>query len=229
VSYLPSLSGDGRFVAFTSFASNLVSSDGNGSPDVFLRDRQLSATEILSVSSAGSPANNGSYFAAASAHARQVAFESFASNLVDGDSNGGADVFVRDLGEIGTSYCTSSVNSTGSAAEISASGSASAAAGDLELSAFAVPHKPGIFVHGSDRTELPFGNGFLCTRSGIARGAVTQPTGNVAQYVYDNSDPLHSVAAFVNTTRNFQYWFRDPAGGGTFFNTSNAISIAILP
>ncbi len=53
--------------------------------------------------------------------------------------------------------------------------------------------------------------------------------GNVATYTYDNSDAKHSLAGYVGTTRNFQYWFRDPAGGGAFFNTSNAMSIEIRP
>ena len=54
-------------------------------------------------------------------------------------------------------------------------------------------------------------------------------SGNVATYVYDNSDAKHSLAGFAGSTRNFQHWFRDPMGGGACFNTSNAASIVILP
>jgi hypothetical protein len=54
-------------------------------------------------------------------------------------------------------------------------------------------------------------------------------SGNVARYVYDNSDAKHSLGAFVGGKRNFQYWFRDPAAGGAFFNLSNALSISIVP
>ena len=57
---------------------------------------------------------------------------------------------------------------------------------------------------------------------------VVMGVGNVATYTYDNSDAKHSLAAFIGSTRNFQHWFRDPAGGGAFFNTSNAISIPIV-
>ena len=63
----------------------------------------------------------------------------------------------------------------------------------------------------------------------IVRGAVIQAAGNLATYTCDNSDPEHDLSADVGSTRNFQYWFRDPAGGGALFDTSNAISIAILP
>jgi hypothetical protein len=80
-----------------------------------------------------------------------------------------------------------------------------------------------------NQTQLSFGNGFVCVSDDIVRGALIHASGNLAVYTYDNSDNEHNLAAFVGTTRNFQYWFRDPMGGGAFFNTSNAISIAILP
>jgi hypothetical protein len=134
-----------------------------------------------------------------------------------------------EAGSIGTKYCTANPNSTGSPSDISASGSASSGAGDLTLDSAPVPNQNGIFFHGVNQSQNPFGNGFMCTTGGITRGDVIQATGNVATYTYDNSDAKHSLAAFVGTTRNFQHWFRDPMGGGAFFNLSNAISIAIQP
>jgi len=92
-----------------------------------------------------------------------------------------------------------------------------------------VPNQNGIFFHGANQTQTPFGNGFMCTAGGVVRGSVIVATGNMASYTYDNSDSKHSVAGYVGTTRNFQYWFRDPMGGGAFFNTSNAMSIPIHP
>ena len=80
-----------------------------------------------------------------------------------------------------------------------------------------------------NQSQIPFGNGFMCTSGGITRGSVIQAVGNVATYTYDNSDAAHRLLAFVDTTRHFQYWFRDPMGGGALFNTSNAMSIAVLP
>jgi Tol biopolymer transport system component len=95
-SYYPSISADGRFVAFSSDASNLVAGDGNGTSDVFVRDRATGKTRRVSVSSAGAEGNNASYDPSISADGRFVAFHSDASNLVAGDGNGTSDVFVRD-------------------------------------------------------------------------------------------------------------------------------------
>ncbi len=95
-SFAPALSGDGRFVAFTSTASNLVPGDVNGLLDVFVHDRQTGATEPVSVSSTGAQANGINEFPSVSADGRIVAFHSQASNLVARDTNGSDDVFVRD-------------------------------------------------------------------------------------------------------------------------------------
>jgi Tol biopolymer transport system component len=91
-----SLSADGRFVMFESNASNLVAGDTNGRVDIFVRDRQLGTTERISVDSAGIQANGDSKESSSSADGRYVAFRSYASNLVAGDTNGFSDVFVRD-------------------------------------------------------------------------------------------------------------------------------------
>lgn len=131
------------------------------------------------------------------------------------------------MGEI---YCSpAAVNSTGMPAEIGASGSASASAGDLVLEARSVPDQFGLFFHGADRAQIPFGNGFLCATGDIVRGAPVHALDGSASYAYDNSDAKHSVLAFVGATRHFQFWFRDPLAGGARFNTSDAIPIVILP
>ena len=98
VSELPAVSPDGRYVAFSSDATNLVVGDGNARRDVFVRDRATGTIELVSVSLAGGPGNNtsGSGLVAISADGRYVAFDSFATNLVSGDSNAHRDVFVRD-------------------------------------------------------------------------------------------------------------------------------------
>jgi Tol biopolymer transport system component len=92
----PFVSVDGRFVAFNSTASNLVGGDANGLSDVFVRDRQTGKTRRVSVSSAGTEGDAGSYGGLVSADGRFVAFWSDASNLVGADSNGVADIFIRD-------------------------------------------------------------------------------------------------------------------------------------
>ena len=95
-SLYPSLSDDGRFVAFTSPASNLVSGDTNGKFDVFVRDRELGTTELVSVAMGGGPGNKDSYVPCISGDGRFVAFESEATDLVPADTNAYKDVFVRD-------------------------------------------------------------------------------------------------------------------------------------
>ena len=97
VSSYPSISADGRFIAFMSDASNLVSGDTNGVSDIFLYDRQTAATTRVSVSSSGAQANGVSdSYVSISANGRFIAFNSEATNLVSGDTNGASDVFVHD-------------------------------------------------------------------------------------------------------------------------------------
>jgi Tol biopolymer transport system component len=91
-----SVSGDGIDVAFTSAATNLVAGDANGVDDIFLRDREAGTTTLVSVSGAGVQGNGASLDASISGDGRYVVFESAASNLVAGDSNGVNDVFLRD-------------------------------------------------------------------------------------------------------------------------------------
>ncbi len=94
----PSMSADGRYVAFASHATNLVPGDSNGYLDVFVHDRLTGATERVSVDSAGNQGNESSLTFAISADGRYVAFASSASNLVPGDTNGAGDIFVHDRG-----------------------------------------------------------------------------------------------------------------------------------
>ena len=90
----PSVSGGGRFVAFWSDASNLVPGDINGAGDVFVRDRQTGETRRLSRGPNGGQGEGLSASPSISSDARFVAFQSEASNLVPGDTNGHQDVFV---------------------------------------------------------------------------------------------------------------------------------------
>lgn len=92
----PDISADGRIVAFTSSASNLVAGDTNGRPDVFIRDLARHSTRRVSVSPSGGQANGASSAPAINADGSAIAFESGATNLVAGDTNGVDDVFVHD-------------------------------------------------------------------------------------------------------------------------------------
>lgn len=95
-SWNPTISADKRFVAFTSSASNLVPSDTNSFQDIFVHDRSTGLTERVSVDASGAECNYGGDYAAISADGEVVAFYSWATNLVAGDTNNAADVFVRD-------------------------------------------------------------------------------------------------------------------------------------
>jgi Tol biopolymer transport system component len=99
-SYDPAISSDGRFVVFDSWASNLVPGDVADTYDVFVHDRQTGATERVNVDGSGAGANGFSFSGsnAISADGGLVAFTSYASNLVAGDTNGTADVFVHERG-----------------------------------------------------------------------------------------------------------------------------------
>ena len=92
----PSLSADGRYVVFSSYAANLVAGDTNTSSDIFVYDRASMTTERVSVASNGTQANSGSNQPLISADGSFVVFRSAATNLVTGDTNNCADIFVRD-------------------------------------------------------------------------------------------------------------------------------------
>jgi Tol biopolymer transport system component len=93
----PSISGDGRYVAFHSKTDNLVAGDINEREDVFIHDRLTGETKRVSVASDGTPGNDYSKYPAISGDGRYVAFESNADNRVVGDTNEVPDIFVHDL------------------------------------------------------------------------------------------------------------------------------------
>jgi len=92
----PSISADGRYVAFSSAAADLVPDDTNGWEDVFVHDRETGATERVSIGNDGAEADFISFDCSLSGDGRYVAFSSGATNLVAEDLNGHWDVFVRD-------------------------------------------------------------------------------------------------------------------------------------
>jgi len=96
-SVAPSISADGRLVAFESDAATLVPNDTNGTGDVFVHDIVTGLTRRLSVGGNGEETESPSFGPAISADGSSVAFESFSSRLVPGDTNGALDVFVADV------------------------------------------------------------------------------------------------------------------------------------
>jgi hypothetical protein len=89
----PSLSRDGNMVAFTSFATDLVAGDTNGTSDVFVRDVAAAMTTLISVSHTGGPSDGGSGGAEIKTNGTSVVYDSYATNLVSSDTNNHRDVF----------------------------------------------------------------------------------------------------------------------------------------
>ena len=109
-SYESAISADGRYIAFSSYASNLVPNDTNGGWDIFVFDQATKATSRVSVSSAGTEAmignGEGSGRPSISGDGRYVAFESGATNLVAAPNNGAIGAYVHDR-STGTTLCVS--------------------------------------------------------------------------------------------------------------------------
>jgi Tol biopolymer transport system component len=97
-SMVSAISADGRYVAFSSIADDLVATDTNGKMDVFVRDLQSGTTTLVSVNKDGTDSGtHGSHYPEISADGRFVTFYSLADNLVATDNNAMGDTFVRDL------------------------------------------------------------------------------------------------------------------------------------
>ena len=105
-SYEPSISADGRYVAFVSRATNLVAGDTDGHPDVFVHDRATGSTTRVSVDSSGVEGDDASVDPSISSDGRFVAFQSWAANLVLNDRNRTTDIFAHDR-VTGTTTCAS--------------------------------------------------------------------------------------------------------------------------
>jgi len=93
----PSISGDGRYIAFMSYASNLVENDHNHQLDVYVHDQQNKTTDLVSLSIDGVAGNTKSMNPIISSNGHYVAFESFSNNLIEEDINENPDIFVRNI------------------------------------------------------------------------------------------------------------------------------------
>jgi len=131
------------------------------------------------------------------------------------------------------SYCATSPSSAGPGAVISASGSTSIAANDLELEVSgAPPVQSGLFYYGSTRLQIPFGEGLRCVGGSIFRlnpPLLTDALGRAVRAI-DYTDPPSPAGQISAGARwHFQFWYRDPAGGGALFNLSDGLTAAFCP
>ena len=198
-SYDPALSADGRFVAFTSLARNLVADDTTSEFDVFVHDRDTGVTSRVSTSTSGVQGNGDSNGATLSADGRYVAFASSASNLVADDTNAASDIFVHDRETGETSRV--SVSSSGIQANDDSYGAALSADGRYvafyslasTLVAGDSNSRSDVFVH--DRESGVTTRVSLDSSGAQANGASTSPALSAdGRYVAFSSDASNLVA-----------------------------------
>ena len=144
---IASVSADGRRIAFSAFVGNLVPGDTNGAFDVFVHDADTLETVRISVANDGTQGSANSLWPAMSGDGRYVAFESAATNLVAGDTNGAADIFVRDL-ELRQTFRVSLTASGGQASGSSQTPKMPLVGGIVMFQSFATNLVPGVTASG---------------------------------------------------------------------------------
>ncbi len=129
-------------------------------------------------------------------------------------------------------YCLTSPNSVGPGALIDHTGTTSIAANDFGVSSSGLPGGQfGLFYYGKNPVEIPFGNGYRCVGGAIGRFPVlVTDTFGFAEQAVDNQDPPSvSLPIVAGATLCFQFWYRDPQGGGAAFNLSDALRVTFCP
>ncbi|MFT7487213.1 MAG: hypothetical protein ACI9F9_003072, partial [Candidatus Paceibacteria bacterium] len=126
-----------------------------------------------------------------------------------------------------TNYCTSTLNSGGTAASIGSSGPVSVADQDFTLTVSGVlPGKVGLYFYSALKAQVPFGDGLRCVGGALTR--MDPPS--TADSSGTNSRALQFPTGEFQpgTVRNFQYWYRDPASPN-LFNLSDGLSVGFCP
>ena len=126
-----------------------------------------------------------------------------------------------------SNYCISASNSVGPGAIMAAMGSFSVSVNDTTLMASGLPNNQfGLFFYSSTQAQAPFGNGFRCVGPPIVRLPLTQSngSGNASQFLDMNNLPSNGQIN-ANEDWNFQFWYRDPMGGGAQFNTTDGLAV----
>ncbi len=153
---------------------------------------------------------------------------SFRVNGSSSDDDWYVDAFaVEDGCPTPLNYCSTSPNSVGSGAIMYWNGSTSVSANNLTISASICPAgQAGIFFYGPNQTQTVFGNGFICAAGGITRMQVqTIDIFGEAALAFD----VTGTGISAGDSQNFQFWYRDPAGGGAFFNLSDGLETTWCP
>ena len=242
-SYFPALFGDGRFVAFKSAGTNLVLGDENGAEDVFVHDRRTGATSRISMGSAGEEGNLESDYPTVSSDGSLIVFESLATNLVPGDSNGMKDLFARQL-EPGclepATYCTAATSSGGCTPLVGSSGQPSVSSSKaFVLTAGQLPNvSSGFLVHGHAAAALPVTGGWLCVAppfsrtTPIATGGSTAGSDCTGFLAFELGALLGSGAAptlLAGAQVRAQFWTRDSSAQTSTHVPSQGLVFTLCP
>lgn len=249
--YEGALSPDGGHVAFFSFASNLVPGDNNSALDIFVHDLGCRMTQRVSIGQGGLQADESSFYPAISEGGRYVVFDSFASNLVEGDTNGTRDAFRHDRSETYTTFCLGDdstglscpcgdlggtgegcANSTGEGARLLPSGSTSVSQDSLRFTADGlVPGAPALLFQGDgllgNGQGVFLGAGRHCVGGSVRRLGVSVPApSGLASWGPGLAVP---GAWQPGQVLGFQVWYRDPGAPCGGFNLSQAIQVCFQP
>ncbi len=144
-------------------------------------------------------------------------------------------IFVPSVPE---TYCTAAPNSAGPGCQIGWSGSTSIGANDFTLHGWSgIPSQFGLFYYGSEQIQIPFGEGFGCVGGGSLGFFRLNPPqlfdsfGDVERLLDFTQPPASGGPGQIEpgSTWNFQLWYRDPVGGGSGFNLSDALSAPFTP
>lgn len=210
--------------------------DGDGDMDVVVSNQTSNTIATLE--------NLGGTFGAAVSYPSGVRPGRLAVEDLDGNGSPDVGVACRDSNDvriylnnaagsgIGTNYCNSTPNSTGSMAVLSATGSASIAANDITLNVASLPAShPGLFLISNTAGFTPFaagGQGHLCLGTPLARFGMnpqfSSPLGTVSMAL-DLQNLPQGITVAPGETWFFQYWTRDTNLGFSTNNLSNGLSI----
>jgi Tol biopolymer transport system component len=254
-SFVGGITDDGRYVVFSSASPDLVAGDTNGVADVFVRDTLLDATSRVSVDALGAQANGASTRCGIDAAGASVVFLSTASNLVPGDTNGNADVFLRSACVAATAFCfgdgsgfacpcgnagaagngcASSVNSDG--ARLGTVGCASLSADTLVLGGSGMSDSAALYFQGTVQvgggSGAAFGDGLRCVGGIVSRLGTKQNVAGSSQYPAAGDAPISQRGSVTSPgVRHYQCWYRNAAAFCTSatFNLTNAIAASWIP
>lgn len=207
---------------------------GPGAAYVFRRSGSTWVEQAKLVPSNGQDADHFGGDVAMFAEERAVVGAPFGDPQFWLPSAGAAYVYVL-LNSV-SNYCETSPNSVGDGTLISASGTLGIAANDAALQVVGAPaNQFGVFYYGAGQTQMPFGNGLACVGgSGVYRlnpSILTGTDGTTSRTIGFTEPPASAGPGQIHagSSWNFQFWYRDPAGGGAFFNLSDAVRLTFGP